>query len=493
MTQRAAGILLHITSLPSPYGVGSLGKAAFAFADFLHRAGQTLWQVLPLGPTGFGDSPYQCLSAFAGNPLFVDLDELADAGLLERDALAGASWGDDPAAVDYAAVHASRHRLLWEAYQKGWPQEKEQVQAFLAEHAWLPDYALYRALKDSFGQRPWVEWPAALRQREPHELARARRALRQETDFHCFTQYLFFRQWHRLGAHCRRLGVKLFGDMPIYVPLDSADVWADQQLFRLDSEGLPLRVAGVPPDYFSCTGQLWGSPLYDYERMARDGFCWWRQRIRAAAGMLDALRIDHFRGFASYWSVEAGQATAERGIWSPGAGEPLIDALREAAGSLRLVAEDLGLAAPDVEQLLAYSGWPGMRVLQFAFDGGNSPHLPRNHVRNAVCYTGTHDNDTVTGWARNAPQKTLQRAMRKLGAASPDELPAAMLQAGQASRCDWFVAPLQDYLGLPSAARMNIPGTCGGNWRWRAQEESLTGELADHIRRSCAMYGRCGV
>lgn len=491
--ERAAGILLHISSLPSPYGVGALGRAAFDFAEFLRRAGQTLWQVLPLGPTGFGDSPYQCLSAFAGNPLFIDLDELAAVGLLERDGLAAANWGNDPEFVDYAAVNGSRRALLWKAYQKGWPRNREQVQSFLAEHDWLPDYALYRALKDSFDQRPWVEWPAALRQREAGELARARRELRKDIDFHIYTQYLFFRQWHALRAHCHRLGVRLFGDMPIYVPLDSADAWANQELFHLDEAGLTIRVAGVPPDCFSCTGQLWGSPLYQYDRMAQDNFAWWRGRIRAAAGMLDALRIDHFRGFASYWSVPAGEATAEHGVWAPGAGEPLIEALREAAGGLQLVAEDLGLPAPDVDRLLAYSGFPGMRVLQFAFDDKNSPHLPRNHVGNAVCYTGTHDNDTLVGWAQSAPEKVLRRAMRGLGAASPDELPAAMLRAGQASVCDWFIAPMQDYLGLPSAARMNTPGTCGGNWRWRAREDQFTDALADQIRRDCAMAGRCRI
>ncbi len=488
--ERAAGILLHISSLPSPYGVGTLGKAAFDFADFLRRAGQALWQVLPLGPTGFGDSPYQCLSAFAGNPLFIDLGELAAAGLLERSGLAAANWGDDPEFVDYAAVNESRRTLLWEAYQRGWPGDREQVQSFLAVNDWLPDYALYRALKDAFDQRPWVEWPAALRQRDSEELARARRELREDIQFHSYTQYLFFRQWHALRACCHRLGIRLFGDMPIYVPLDSADAWANQELFHLDDSGLPLRVAGVPPDCFSCTGQLWGSPLYQYDRMAQDGFAWWRGRIRAAAGMLDALRIDHFRGFASYWSVEAGEATAEHGIWAPGAGEPLIDALREAAGQLTLVAEDLGLPAPDVDRLLAYSGFPGMRVLQFAFDDKNSPHLPRNHVGNAVCYTGTHDNDTLVGWAQSAPEKVLRRAMRALGVASPDGLPAAMLRAGQASACDWFIAPLQDYLGLPACARMNTPGTCGGNWRWRAREDQLTDALADRIRRDCAMVGR---
>ncbi len=403
--KRSGGILCHISSLPSAYGIGTMGAAAYAFLDFLKEARQRYWQVLPLGPTGFGDSPYQSSSAFAGNPYFIDLELLADEGLLDKAALDAIDWGDDPANVDYGKVYEHRQTVLHEAYFRGREWEADAVRAFYEENRdWLDGFALYSAVKVQFSMRPWNEWDEDIRMRKPEAVEAYRVRLADEIQYHVFVQYLFFRQWNALRNAAAQRGISVIGDIPIYVPYDSADVWEHPELFRLDEERRPVLVAGVPPDYFSATGQLWGNPVYAYERMAEDGYLWWRKRMRAAARLFDVVRIDHFRGIDSYWAVPFGEETAIRGEWLEGPKMSLVNALKAECPSLQIIAEDLGYLTPSVKKLLSESGFPGMRVLEFGLHpGDDSIHLPHNLMRHAVYYTGTHDNATAAGWHAHAP------------------------------------------------------------------------------------------
>ena len=381
--KRGGGILCHISSLPSAYGIGTMGAAAYAFLDFLKEARQRYWQVLPLGPTGFGDSPYQSSSAFAGNPYFIDLELLADEGLLDKTALDAIDWGDDPANVDYGKVYEHRQTVLHEAYLRGREWEADAVRAFYEENRdWLDGFALYSAVKVQFSMRPWNEWDEDIRMRKPEAVEAYRVRLADEIQYHVFVQYLFFRQWNALRNAAAQRGISVIGDIPIYVPYDSADVWEHPELFRLDEERRPVLVAGVPPDYFSATGQLWGNPVYAYERMAEDGYLWWRKRMRAAARLFDVVRIDHFRGIDSYWAVPFGEETAIRGEWLEGPKMSLVNALKAECQSLQIIAEDLGYLTPSVKKLLSESGFPGMRVLEFGLHpGDDSIHLPHNLTR----------------------------------------------------------------------------------------------------------------
>ena len=491
---RASGILMHISSLPSPYGIGTLGHAAHRFGALLARAGQKYWQMLPLGPTSYGDSPYQSFSSFAGNPYFIDLDLLAEEGLLEAAEYETLAWGSDPEHVDYGLLYQNRRPVLYKAYQRGWERFPAELAAFREENAhWLHDYALYMAVKEHFENKSWVDWPEdAIRLREPAAMEHYRTLLSDSVNYHIFLQFLFYRQWEALKTHLHSLNIRIIGDVPIYVSMDSADVWASPSQFQLDEDRRPLWVAGVPPDYFSATGQLWGNPLYDWEAMEEDGFRWWIQRMQAAAKLFDVVRIDHFRGLASYWRVPAGEETAIKGSWEKGPGMALITAIQQNVKDVQIIAEDLGILTPDVFELMEDAGFPGMKILEFAFDGGEpGAYLPHNYQNNCVCYTGTHDNTTAAGWFLEASPEAVNRAAAYLGFDPDGENRHWMLiKAGLRSVAGLFIAQMQDYLGLGAEARMNTPGTPSGNWQWRMLPGAFTEELADQLAYDMWMYGR---
>ena len=489
---RASGILMHISSLPSPHGIGTFGKEAYAFADFLAAAGQKYWQILPLGPTGYGDSPYQTASAFAGNPYFIDLDMLVEDGLLEKAEVTAPDWGRDAEHVDYGALYACRGALLRKAYERGRERDRAEVTAFRAENAaWLESYALFTAAKAHFGMKPWIEWEdEELRLRtDDAVLAKYTEELREEVDFCVYTQYLFFRQWNALRDYIHEKGILVIGDIPIYVPLDSADVWSARGQFQLDDEGRPTEVAGVPPDYFSEDGQLWGNPLYDWEGMKEDGFSWWMKRLRAASKLYDMVRIDHFRGLESYWAVPYGDETARNGHWKPGPGKAFITAIKTAFPDLPVIAEDLGVLTHEVGDLLEFSGFPGMKVLQFGCDPDND-YLPHKQPRNCVCYIGTHDNDTLIQWLEGVPTENLQFAKEYFGLNHEEGYANGILRGGMSAPADLFVAQMQDWLGLGAESHMNNPGILGGNWCWRMKKGAATPALAKKILRMTKLYGR---
>jgi 4-alpha-glucanotransferase len=502
---RASGILLHPTSLPGRFGTGDLGAGAYAFADFLVASGQSIWQVLPLGPTGYGDSPYACYSAFAGNTLLISPERLFAEGLLTR-----SDRDDIPSLladrVDFERAQQSKDALLhkaYESYQRTTDTEfRSAFETFAEQNAsWLEDYALFRALKSAHNGTAWHEWEPALVRREPAGLTRARAQLHEQIEAHKFFQFLFFKQWFALKAYCNERGVRIIGDIPIFVAHDSADVWTNPDQFKLDTDGRPLVVAGVPPDYFSKTGQLWGNPLYDWDRMLADGFKWWIERVRASLQTVDVARIDHFRGFAACWEIPGGDQTAERGRWVEAPGAELFAAIRTRLGELPIIAEDLGVITPDVEKLRDDSGFPGMRILQFGFssDPGNVD-LPHNYHHNVVVYTGTHDNDTTVGWfnsvagegsTRNAEQITAEREFcQKYLNTEGREIQWDFIRAVLASVADTAIVPLQDLLGLGTAARMNLPNSTSGNWAWRFEEGALTVTHSERLRDLTVTYGR---
>ena len=491
--RRSSGIILPLFSLPSPYGVGTMGKAARDFVDFLVEAEQSWWQVLPVGPTSAGDSPYQCPSAFAGNPYFIDLDQLVADGLLTKQEVDARDWGDDPGCVDYGLLYQNRLDLLRLACDRGWQRDYADVQAFAKENEdWLEDYALFMAIKRHFGMIPWYEWPDdEARLHKKDALARYARELDDDVRLFTYVQHLFYQQWASLRAYANERGVGIFGDMPIYVALDSADVWAHPENYQLDERNNPVEVAGVPPDYFSADGQLWGNPLYAYQAMEKNGYAWWCRRVQAAGRLYDMVRIDHFRGFARYWSVPAGEKTAKSGHWVWGPGIGLIEALKKANPDVRLVAEDLGTPTPEVMELLLASGLPGMKVLQFAFDGReDNEHLPHGIPVNCVCYTGTHDNAPLGAWFAQEDASALDLARRYMGLNDKEGLVRGMVRQGASSVAVLFFAQMQDYLGLGAEARINTPGTMDGNWRWRLREGQITRELAQEIAAVTRLYGR---
>lgn len=491
---RPAGILLHPTSLPGPYGIGDLGPAAHAFVDFLARAGQQRWQILPLNPTGFGDSPYASPSAFAGNPLLISPDLLVAQGLLTQDDLADAPC-TSPDRVPFGPVREWKLAVLRRAFARFERQGSSEMKAALEEFAraqadWLEDYLLFTVIRERFNWAVWTQWPTDLRTRRPFALDQARRELAEELRFQRFLQFLFFRQWAELRQAANQRGIRIIGDVPIFVAHDSADVWAHQELFLLDRTGQPTVIAGVPPDYFSPTGQRWGNPLYNWERVAEEGYAWWIARMRAALALVDIVRIDHFRGFVAAWHVPAEEETAEHGRWVPGPGEALFAALRRAIDPLPIIVEDLGVITPDVDALRERLGYPGMKVLQFAFDSG--PHnifLPHTYERRCVVYTGTHDNDTTVGWyrSRNAAEK--RRVRRYLGCNGRD-ISWDLMRLAWASVAETAIAPLQDVLALGSEARMNFPGRPSGNWGWRFRADALTEQHAERLRDLTETYGR---
>ena len=492
--KRSCGILLGVSSLPSPYGIGTLGKAAYDFADFLHAAGQHYWQMLPLGPTSYGDSPYQSFSTFAGNPYFIDLDLLIEDGLLRKNEVTCCQWGSEPRYVDYGKIYESRFKVLALAKQRGWERDAAAVAAFREENGrWLEDYALYMACKRHFGMKAWTEWPdEALRLRKSETVLEQYRALlREDVERFIYIQFLFFKQWTTLRSYLHQLDIQVIGDLPIYVPMDSADVWAEPQFFQLDDQCVPTAVSGVPPDYFSADGQLWGTPLYRWDVMEADGYGWWIRRIDGAGKLYDVIRIDHFRGLDTYWAVPYGDPTARNGQWQQGPGMSLIRALTGWFPRLSFIAEDLGYPTPSVQQLLQDSGWPGMKVLEFAFDSRDtSNYLPHTYPRHCVCYTGTHDNSPVELWRQEAAPEDIAYAAAYLGLNPEEGFHWGVLRGGLSSVADLFVAQMQDYLGLGEYHRMNVPGKLGGNWQWRLLPGEASGQLAEKIRRMAVMYGR---
>lgn len=490
---RQSGILLHISSLPSPYGIGSLGKAAYQFVDFLRQAGQSCWQMLPINPTGYGDSPYQALSSFAGNHYLIDLDMLVEDGLLQKTEICGEDWGDDPAKVDFGIMFRRRLAILDKAFQRFNLEKASKYHEFIQRNeSWLEDFALFMALKEEYRQAPWTEWEDGVRFREEKAMKACKKRLRDRMEFHYFLQYTFYSQWERLHKYAEEQGISLIGDVPIYVPMDSADVWSAPDRFQLDEDRNPVVIAGCPPDAFSADGQRWGNPIYDWEHMKEDGFGWWISRLRGATHFFDVIRIDHFRGIESYWAIPADEETAVNGRWCKGPGMELICAIREKLPETRFIAEDLGYLTPEVIQMQEESGFPGMKVLQFAFDSreaGN--YIPYTYTRNTVCYTGTHDNETLRQWQEMISDENLHYAMEYLQIEEEADLSDAMIVCGMASVSDLFVAQFQDYLGLGAEARMNKPSTLNDkNWTWRALEEQITPELAEKICRLTRLYGR---
>ncbi|MCI0741244.1 MAG: 4-alpha-glucanotransferase [Gemmataceae bacterium] len=490
---RSAGLLLHPTSLPGPYGIGDLGPAAYVWIDTLVLAKQKWWQILPLGPTGYGDSPYQSFSAFACNPNLVSPELLVNDGLLDRADIADARPSQQH--VDFGAVISFKYPLLqkaWQLFQSGRGNTlQSEFTGFCRDNAaWLEDYALFVALKESQKAPSWLDWPTDLRRREPAALERVRRDLAGAVGAHQFRQFLFFRQWRGLKNYARERGIGIIGDMPIFVSSDSADVWANPELFFLDDACRPTVVAGVPPDYFSATGQLWGNPLYNWEKLAATGFSWWIKRLQKTLELVDVVRLDHFRGFEAYWEVPAEAPNAIGGRWIKASGAALLKALNQALGGLPLIAEDLGLITPEVEALRDAFGLPGMRVLQFAFGGdADNPYLPHNYVSRTVAYTGTHDNDTTRGWYVALPDNDKDHVRRYLGRDGSD-IAWDLIRAAWSSVADLAIAPLQDVLNLGSAARMNSPGNSTGNWGWRFAEEQWTPQILDRLAQMTALYGR---
>ena len=485
---RASGLLLHVTSLPSPYGIGDVGPTAVAWVDRLHETGQGWWQALPLGPTGYGDSPYQSLSSFAGNPLLISPDWLIEDGLVRAADCAGCSFS--PTTVDFDAVKRFKFALLetaWKNFSTGARSDlRPDFEHFGNDHAhWLDDYALFRALKARYAGASYLEWPEELIRRTPAALDRARWALASQVDRVRFVQFVLFRQGARLKAHARARGVRLIGDLPFFVSPDSSDVWAHPELFLLDAQHRPRVVAGVPPDYFSSQGQRWGNPIYDWDALAASGYRWCIDRVRALLAHVDAIRLDHFRGFAAAWHVPTGAPTAESGQWMPGPGAGFFAEVEKALGGLPFLAEDLGIITPDVVALRDAFRLPGTRVLQFAFDGhADNPHLPDNHVPNSVVYTGTHDNPTTRGWhddLSEAERRNLWRYLKRGGGTSADAAPA-LLRLAWSSVAALAIAPLQDVLNLGKDARMNQPGTAQGNWRWRSTEAMLSTSAWESLR-----------
>ena len=492
--KRCSAVLMPMSSLPSPYGIGGLGKSAYEFIDFLKAAGQSYWQLLPIGPTSYGDSPYSSFSTFAGNPYFIDLEDLLEQGLLTEADLEGIDWGSQPDHVDYGCVYNSRFKVLRLAFSRGRERLEKELEDFRRENeSWLEDYALYMAVKAEFGMSSWTQWPdEAIRRHQQPALEAYRRKLSPEVDFYVFMQYLFYSQWKKLRAYAQEQGIGFIGDIPIYVAMDSADVWAEPEFFQLDEDNMPKQVAGVPPDAFTADGQLWGNPLYDWDRMERDGFGWWIRRIDGAKNLYDLIRIDHFRGLESYWSVPYGASTAKKGQWKKGPGMKLVGVLTSWFHDLGFIAEDLGYVTPEVKDLLDRSGLPGMKVMQFAFDAhGESDYLPHRCEKNSVCYIGTHDNDTIEGWLSTMSQEDKDFAKRYMHITEDEGWCWGMIRSGMATASDLFVVQMQDLLQLPGDCRMNLPGSSRGNWQWRMLPDALTEELAKKLRLYTETFRRC--
>ena len=488
MNGRGCGILLPVFSLPSPYGIGTLGKEAFAFIDFLERAGQKYWQILPVGPTSYGDSPYQSYSIYAGNPYFIDLDILKEEGLLKQEEL---PEKEEVSNIDYAELYHTRFGILQKAFER-FDVKSRGFAGFLKEEShWIKDYGLFMSLKDANEGKSWNLWTRELRDRTEEGMAAAAKKYEKEILFWEFVQYEFFRQWRAVKEYANQKGIRIIGDIPIYVAYDSVDVWAQPEYYELDEEKNPINVAGCPPDGFSATGQLWGNPLYNWARMEEEDFAWWVRRLDSATTLYDVVRIDHFRGFESYFSISFGSATAQGGVWRKGPGIRLFQEVEKKLGKRELIAEDLGYLTPEVEQLLKDSGYPGMKLLQFAFDSreaGN--YLPHNYGKNSVVYIGTHDNDTVLGWMDALSHGDFKRMLDYLNLDSDKDIVWKLIRIALGTVCDTAVLMMQDLLDLRRDARINTPSTLGGNWTWRAPKEAFSDDLADKLRDAVSVYER---
>jgi len=492
---RCGGILMHITSLPGPYGVGTMGRQAFGFVDFLKAAGQSLWQVLPLTPTGFGDSPYQSCSTFAGNHYLIDLDMLVEEGLLTESDLTGIRWNRREDKVDFGLLYNHRLDILRKAYIRAseCADLRREIQDFARKNeSWLLDYALFMALKDRNGGKPWYDWEEGIKFRRKDAMMLAVLEEQEMINFYCFVQFLFFRQWSALHAYANAQGVKIIGDVPIYVPLDSVEVWSNPELFELDEKLDPIAVAGCPPDGFTADGQLWGNPLYRWDVHEDQDYSWWLNRMAAAGTMYDVVRIDHFRGFEAYWAVPFGDKTARNGKWVKGPGMSFVKALKNGLPELNMIAEDLGFLTQDVLDLRDTGGWPGMKVLQFAFDPKEpSDYLPHTYVHNSVCYTGTHDNMTMRQWFETASEEEVAYAVAYMNLNEKEGYVWGAIRTALASVSDICIIQMQDYLELGGEARMNFPGTTSdSNWTWRAKDGIINKDLAMKIWRLSRIFVR---
>ena len=490
---RESGVLMHITSLPGPYGVGTMGKQAFAFVDFLKKAGQRYWQILPLTPTGYGDSPYQSCSTYAGNPYLIDLELLIEEGLLRREEVESIDWGWRADKVDFGILYHNRSKVLRLAYSRF--AGGEEFETFCRDSgSWLPDFALFMALKEKFHGQPWYRWEDSLKFRDPGAVWNARQELKEEIRFHCFVQYVFHRQWNALRAYAHQNDVRIIGDVPIYVPYDSADVWSSPEYFQLDEKLDPVAVAGCPPDAFTADGQLWGNPLYRWDKMERDGYSWWLRRLGAAGQLYDVVRMDHFRGLESYWSVPYGDPTARGGKWIQGPGMSFINAVKKGLPELEMIAEDLGFLTQEVLDLRDESGFPGMKVLGFAFDSREpSDYLPHTYPKNSVCYTGTHDNMTSRQWLETAGEDAVAYAREYMRLTEEEGYVWGMIRTAFSSVSNVCITPMQDLLDLGGEARMNFPGTqTDANWTWRAGFACMAPELAEKLYGLTKLYGRLG-
>lgn len=489
---RTCGVLLPITSLPSKYGIGCFSREAYEFVDKLKAAGQKNWQILPLGPTGYGDSPYQSFSTFAGNPYYIDLEQLIEEGLLTEEECEACDFGDNDRYVDYEKIYFGRFPILRKAFERFMPDEE--FAGFCEENAyWLEDYSLYMAVKDANGGKSWIEWEEGLRNRQPEALEQAREELKDDVAFYRFQQYEFMKQWTALKSYANDQGIRIIGDIPIYVAFDGADTWANPEMFQFTEENLPSDVAGCPPDAFSATGQLWGNPLYKWEYHKKQGYEWWMRRVKYCFELYDIVRIDHFRGFDAYYSIPYGDKTAENGHWEEGPGYDLFRTMKEKLGDLPIIAEDLGFLTDSVMKLLKDTGYPGMKVLQFAFDSRDeSDYQPHLYTNNCVVYTGTHDNDTVLGWdqAISDADRTYAREYMRNEGSEGEQLAWDFICTALRSVADMAIIPIQDYLALGSEARINTPSTLGDNWKWRMLPEEFTDELAKRMRRAAKLYGR---
>ena len=496
MFERSSGILFHPTSLPGKYGIGTLGKEAYAFIDFLKKSRQKLWQIFPLGPTGYGDSPYQSFSSFAGNPYLIDFDLLIEAHLLSEEDLRDVFFGDNEEYIDYGAIYNQKYPLLRKAYENFKSSDnhemRENLEHFKRENAsWLNDYSLYISLKNHFNGLPWNEWAHDIKNREHGAMEHYKNELADDIEYHNFIQFLFFKQWGDVKRYANENGIKIIGDIPIFVAADSSDAWANPEIFLFDEERKPVKVAGVPPDYFSATGQLWGNPLYNWQKLKETNYSWWVERVRANLSTCDIIRIDHFRGFEAYWAVPYGDDTAINGQWEPGPGIDLFNAIKSQLGELPIIAEDLGLMTQGVIDLREATGFTGMKILGFAFDSGEeNDYLPHTYTKNCVVYTGTHDNDTLIGWFQKAKEEDRQFARDYLNSRSDDEIHWNAIRGAWSSVANMAISPVQDFLGLGSEARINTPGVAAGNWQWRLRHGVLTDELAERIAKLTRVYSR---
>lgn len=490
--KRSSGILMHISSLPGKLGIGSMGKESYKFIDFLKAAGQTYWQILPLGHTSYGDSPYQCFSAFAGNPHFIDLDLLKDEGLLREDDYNNINFGEEEDKIDYGIIFFERQKVLKIAFNNFTKLISNEFEIFKEENRfWLEDYSLYMAVKVNFKLKPWKKWDEYIRTRQPLAIEKYKFILSNEIEYWNFIQYKFFEQWGKLKSYANKNNISIIGDVPIYVAEDGSDIWSMPKMFKMDENMIPKVVAGCPPDSFSETGQLWGNPIYDWDEMEKDDYSWWKLRIKESFKLYDVVRIDHFRGFESYWEIPYGDETAENGKWAKGPGVSLINAIKNELGDLNIIAEDLGFLSEDFFKFKDEAGYPGMKILQFAFSGEDSGYLPHNYEINCVAYTGTHDNDTVRGWIeKTGSNSEIENAKKYLSLTSEEGYSFGFIRGIWSSVSYLAISPMQDFLNLGNEARINLPSTVSGNWKWRVKKDELSMELANKIYKLTKRYGR---